>query len=255
MSLNEKQYNQVLTNIQANIPTDCAAYENIRKKSNTYTGVLGATTFSLSDYEAYRNDIEFVNLFTQQVLVDEKNYFEKKYGPKIYQFLLTQRQAFREQQAKMKEEATCKTYINALGKLQEKCDQKAAPPKDDSTGVSGRFMKYLLSQSPIENPDTTFRKIEYRNEAHEWLSTLNLWMTILYFILLLLMIILLAVSNKLFLRDRFMLYVFLVVLPFAFPYLFKFLVFLYEYMFPDSPSRGPKSAFVDIKKPIDGFDI
>jgi len=255
MSLNENQYNQVLNNIQSNIPSDCGAYEDIRKKSTTYTGVLGATTFSLSDYEAYRNDIEFVNSFNEQLLVDEKNYLEKKYSPVVYKYLLTQRAAFKDQQARLKEELLCKSHIDALNALQQKYNENATDTGKKDTGDSGRFMNYLLSQTTMENPDTTYKKIEYRKEEHEWLSTINVWMTILYFIMLIALIGLLAASNKLLLGERFLIYLLLVVLPFAFPYLFELLKYLYGYVFPDSPNHGPKNAFLEMKNNVDSFNI
>lgn len=249
------QFNTLLKSVKNNIPSDCAAYEDIRKKSTTNKAVLGAATFSLSDYEAYRNDIEFVNSFNEQLLVDERNYFEKKYSKKLYQFLLSKRAVYTEQQTNIKKETICKSYIDSLSELhrkfddQEECNTK--PIQD-----SGKFMNYLLSLSPIQNPETTYRKIEYRNEAHEWLSTINGWLTILYFVILFVMLAVLASSNKLLLYERFKLYIFLIVLPFAFPYLFEFLKYLYEYLFPNTPNHGPKNAFLEIKtNPIDSFNI
>jgi hypothetical protein len=255
--MDDKQYNTLLTNLKNKIPSDCAAYEDIRKKSRTTTDVLGATTFSLSDYEAYRNDIEFVNSFNEQVRVDERNYFEKKYSKNVYNYLLAQRSAFKEQQAKLKEDLICGSYKKTLAELQTKYDKKEACTKD---GVkdSGRFMSYLMSQTPIENPETTYKKIEYRNEAHEWLSTINNGLTILYFVLLLVMFGILASTNNLLFKERFKLYLFLGVLPFAFPYLFELLKYLYGYVFPDSPTHGPKNAFLDTKNNnimVDSFNI
>ena len=254
--LDANQYNKLAATTKDNIPTDCAAYERTRDKSKFATSILGATTFSLSDYEAYRNDIEFVNAFNEQLFVDEKNYFEKKYGVKVYKYLLTQRAAYKEQQAKRKEDALCGSYKAKLRELQGKIDKHDACKEGGLDGTT-KMLDYLLSQSPIQNPDTTYRKIEYRNEAHEWISTLNLWSTILYFAIFFVMLGLLATSNKLFLGQRFMLYLFLAVLPFAFPYFYQLLKYLYGYVFPESPSHGPKNAFGDIQqKPnIDSFNM
>jgi hypothetical protein len=255
MSQDTKLLNIVTTGINDKIPSDCAAYENVRNRSRVGKTALGAATFSLSDYEAYRNNIEFVNKFNEQILIDEKNYFDKKYGEKVYNFLLTQRQAFKEEQLKDKEKSMCSNYINLLAELQKKYDDQAVcnnPPPQDS----GRFMNYLLSLNPIQNPDTTYRKIEYRNEAHELLSTINLWLTILYFVILAVMLGLLSAANKLLLRERFKLYLVLVVLPFVFPYLFELLKYLYEYLFPNTPHHGPKDAFLEIKtNPVDSFNV
>lgn len=257
MAFNTAQYNEVLSNIQSKIPSNCDAYQDITQKSQKATPVLGTTTFTLSDYEAYRNDIEFVNSFNEQLLVDEKNYFEKKYSKKVYEYLLTQRQSYKEEQAKIKKEETCSSYIKTISdsKTNTCVPNTTNASKNEDTGT-GKFMSYLMSQNPIHNPETTYKKIEYRNEAHEWLSTVNTWMTILYFVILVVMLLLLAVSSKLFLKERFMLYVFLVVLPFVFPYLFELLKYLYGYVFQDSPTHGPKNAFLDTKmKIIDSYNV
>jgi hypothetical protein len=259
MALNTAQYNEVLSNIQTKIPSNCDAYRDIQDKSQKSTPVLGKTTFTLSDYEAYRNDIEFVNVFNEQLLVDEKNYFEKKYSVKLYQYLLSQRQSYREEQSKLKKESMCESYIETISDLKKKpCENKdnSTSNNNETESGSGNLMSYLMAQNPIQNPETTYKKIEYRKEAHEWLSTLNNWMTILYFVILLVMLVMLAVSNKLLLKERFMLYVFLVVLPFAFPYLFQLLKYLFGYIFPDSSSHGPKNAFLDTKiNLIDSYNV
>lgn len=255
MSKDTKLLNAITAGINEKIPSDCDAYENVKNKSRVGKTALGAATFTLSDYEAYRNDIEFVNKFNDQVLIDEKNYFDKKYGNKVYNFLLTQRQAFKTEQLKDKEQSVCSDYITLLAELQQKFDDQVVcntPPVQDS----GRFMNYLLSLNPVQNPDTTYRKIEYRNEAHELLSTINLWLTILYFVILVVMLGLLSAANKLLLRERFLLYLFLVVLPFVFPYLFELVKYLYEYLFPNTPHHGPKDAFLEIKtNPVDSFNV
>ena len=79
MPLDNEQFNTLMQNISANIPTNCGAYEDIRKKSQQATPLPGSTRFNISSYEAYRNDIEFTNSFIQQVLLDEENYFLTKF--------------------------------------------------------------------------------------------------------------------------------------------------------------------------------
>lgn len=255
MSLDDKQFNTLLSNIKNNIPKDCAAYNDVRDKSNKSTSVLGKTRFSMSDYEAYRNDIEFVNLFNEQVLIDERNYFEKKYTPQLYKYLLSQRQSYKEQHTKNRDELLCGGYKKSLEELNARavkppvCDEQANKGKND-------FMNYLLAQTSLNNTDTTYKKIEYRNEAHELISTINRWMTILYFVLLLGLMIMLVVSNKLMLRERFALYLFLIALPFLMPYLFELVKYLYLSVFPSSDSHGPKNAFLETKGvSIDSYNM
>jgi hypothetical protein len=252
--LTDEQYNTMLKNIEKNIPSNCSAYEEIRKRSQVNTEVLGSSTFKMSEYEAYRNDIEFVNSFKEQVLVDERNYFIKKYGDKVYNFLLAQRAEYKEQQRLMRFNTLCGTLQTNLANCQASVPTNGACVKEDNSDKF-RFLDYLLKRNPVENPEVTYKKIEYRNEAHELLSTINHWMTILYFIILVVMLGLLSMSQRLFLRERALLYLFLVVLPFAFPYLFQIVNYIYNYLFPHSPTHGPKNAFLDTESKRDAFNM
>jgi hypothetical protein len=252
--LTDEQYNNMLKNIEKNVPSNCSAYEEIRKRSQINSEVLGTSTFKMSEYEAYRNDIEFVNSFKEQVLIDEKNYFLKKYGDKVYNYLLAQRAEYKEQQRIMRFNTICGPLQTSLSNCQASVASNGACVKEDNTGRN-RFLNYLLKKTPVDNPEVIYKKIEYRNEAHELLSTINHWMTILYFVILVVMLGLLSMSQRLFLRERAMLYVFLVVLPFAFPYLFQIVNYIYHYLFPSTPTHGPKNAFLDTESNRDAFNV
>jgi len=94
MPVSDEQMNRILTNIADNIPSDCSTGRRIQRGSTSSTEVSNALNFNITNYEAYRNDIEFVNSFTEQVLVDERNYFTTKYGDTVYNFLLSQRNEY-----------------------------------------------------------------------------------------------------------------------------------------------------------------
>jgi hypothetical protein len=78
MPISDEQMNTLMKNIHENLPTECGIYEDIRDRSLHQSLILGKDEFDISDYEAYRNDIEFVNSFKEQVLIDEAQYFRKK---------------------------------------------------------------------------------------------------------------------------------------------------------------------------------
>ena len=252
MAISDEQMNTLMKNIKDNIPTDCGAYEDIRDRSNAQTLTLGADEFKISDYEAYRNDIEFVNSFKDQVIIDEALYFKSKYSEKVYDYLLKQRNQFSAQQRINMNTTLCGKDSNSdesNNKCPDQCDTKEQLEKNKKCEDSQTFLSYLTNQakSTMISPETTYKKIEYRNEAHEVLDTLNYWMTVSYFMILVLMLILLYTSNRLNLMERFPLYLFLFLLPVVFPYLFEGLKYLYHYLFPDTlrPSSGPSHAFLE----------
>jgi hypothetical protein len=118
------------------------------------------------------------------------------------------------------------------------------------------LLKFLQSQLPKQDPETTFKKVEYRNEAHEFLSSMNHYITVGYFVILFLMFIILGVTNRLMIKERIVLYLFLIVLPFAFPYFFDILKKIYRYMFPEDSTHGPKNAFLDNRdEMIDSYNV
>jgi hypothetical protein len=248
MPISDEQMNTIMQNISENIPTNCSAYDDIQRKSNTRAELLGSNQFNIPSYQAYRNNIEFVNSFTEQVLTDEREYFVKKYSQKVYDFLLSQRLEYRAKQLSMNTESTCKscpqTNTTGAGAIPPNtCNNPDHRTCSDTTS----FFDYLKRQvnTTITRPETTYKKIEYRNEAKELLDKINYGLTILYFVIFVCLMILLVSTNRLFLKQRFMLYLFLFLLPFVFPYLFEGIKFLYRYLFPDTPTRGPSNGFIE----------
>lgn len=241
--LSDERYNSLVTNIVDKIPTNCDAYERVRKSSSIPSGTLSATTFQLSDFEAYRNDIEFVNSFPSQVLLDEENYFVKKYSRDLYNFLLTQRVSYMDQQKIEKEKLTCTSWCDQNGK-ECKFDPSLCDISNNTLNRSNNYVDQLLKENPIENPATTLRKVEYRKESHETLSTINQYMTYLYYILLVSILVLFAVSGQLYLMNRFVIYLFMALLPILFPYLFDMIASGFVSL-SEGPLHGPKNAFLD----------
>lgn len=251
MPISDDQMNTLMQNITENIPTNCSAYDDIHRKSNYATIKLGINEFNISDYQAYRNDIEFVNSFSDQVRVDEKQYFLNKYSQKVYDFLLTQRLEYIAQENINKKTTLCGSDgggSDGNNKGDGTCPPNTCNnPNHKTCTEDTHFLEYIINQtkSTATRPETTYKKIEYRNEAHELLDTMNYLLTLFYFAILILMLILLAATNRLKIRERFMLYLFLFIIPFVFPYLFEGIKYLYRYLFPDSPNRGPQNAFVE----------
>jgi len=246
MPVSDEQMNLLMKNITDNIPTNCSAYEDIQRRSKNLTPILGRNAFNISDYQAYRNDIEFVNSFPEQVRIDEAQYFVNKYSQKVYDFLLRQRNAYIAQKRDDRVSLLCPKKED--GTDPSKCPPNTCNNPDHSKCTdTNTFLEYLKkqTQSNVTRPETTYKKIEYRNEAHELLDTMNYGMTLFYFGLLFFLLILLATTNRLFLRERVLLYLFLFLLPFLFPYLFDLLKNIYAYLFPDAPTRGPQNAFVE----------
>jgi len=242
MPVSDQQMNQILSRISENIPSDCSIGRRIERASTLPGSTLNSSEYNISEYEAYRNDIDFVNSFTEQVLVDEAVYFKSKYGDDVYNYLKEQRNRYYTEQSRIEQSDSCKNCPFDESRCKSS-DVSGNQTCDDTE--TRKYIDFLQSQIPVMNPDTTFKKIEYRSEAQESLSNMNRLLTIFYFSLLGVMFLFLLATQRLYLKERFVLYLVLIVLPFVFPHLFDLLKKLHLYLFPTSPTHGPKNAFLE----------
>jgi hypothetical protein len=232
---------------------DCKGYKSISSKPGSYDTVPKIIDGSNDElFNIYKNDVEFVNSFQEQVREDEKKYFEQKYGPTVYRYLINKRLVFNEENQKILDEIknpTCSDKTNTnTDKIKNHDDIYLQNFKDLYAKISQFY--------PSVNSNTTYRKIEYRDKEHELLMTINNIVNIIYYTLLFFMIILLASSNQLLIKDRFLIYLLLLLLPVLYPYVFVFLKQIFVSLFSSKELHGPKNAFVELPPPnIDGYDV
>ena len=77
---------------------------------------------------------------------------------------------------------------------------------------------------PVIDTATNFRKVEYRNDEHEKLRSINRMINIIYYACVVLLFMLLYSNNTLYLKDRIVLYIFLLILPYLYPWLWMFFI-------------------------------
>jgi hypothetical protein len=82
--------------------------------------------------------------------------------------------------------------------------------------------KYNLNG--IDNSQTTYSKIEYRELEHNKLSSINKIINIIYYCFIILLFMLLYTNNDLHISDRYIFYIFLITLPYIYPWIFMFIV-------------------------------
>lgn len=253
----EQSKDRILSRANQGLYEDCKKYSTISSKDINYFApptVKAESTENL--FILYKNDVEFTNSFQEQVLQDERNYFEKKYSKSVYRYLLEQRTKYNADKDLIIETdvSKCPTTTNpgtSGGNNGNSC--KSEQEKCTNT-VNSLFQK-LSKFYPSISAETTFRKIEYRDAEHELLMTISHFINIIYYVLLFIMIILLASSNRLLIKERFLIYFLLVLLPFLYPYLFNIGKKIFNSLFISKPIHGPKNAFVEIPPPnIDGFN-
>ena len=108
-------------------------------------------------------------------------------------------------------------------------------------------LSYILTNNTPTDDDynTLTRKINYREIEYEKLKRNNSIINYIYYILVFLLLLLLYSEDNLFLKDRFLFYLFLVLLPYLYPWVYSFLGNLWSTTFPNNFIQGPKNAFIN----------
>jgi len=98
---------------------------------------------------------------------------------------------------------------------------------------------------PNDDSQTNFRKVEYRIVEHDQLKIINQIINLVYYSCVILLFMLLYTNDTLYLNDRYIFYIFLLILPYLYPWLWFFLNKLKNLIMPDISYTGPKNAFID----------
>ena len=102
------------------------------------------------------------------------------------------------------------------------------------------------------NPDVVFEKINYREKEHEKLYKINNLLNILFYCFYLAFIIIMICTGNT-QREKFLIYLFVGLIPIIYPYLFKLAAYIVNYL--SSDSQGPKNAFININNTNFGYNI
>jgi hypothetical protein len=264
----------LIRNLNTSLKDSCKTYTsnpNVISQINPITG--NEMIVDLDSYSGkYRNDIEFQNSLREQLIADEETYFVNKYDANLYQYLITKRNAyFSNLDSTLSKTSTvtsnCKNTVSSgvsvvrnpstpntitnnrnkavIGYYNNDGNFVESPNKcnDPSAGID--FYKMFSKYLPYADPDLINRKIEYRETEHDFLMKINSLMTGIYYVLFIVMIILLIGGNNLNLTQRAPIYIGLLLLPLLYPYIFKLLTFIYNYLTNNKNIHGPKNAFID----------
>ena len=119
----------------------------------------------------------------------------------------------------------------------------------------GEMSDLLTNYLPINNAQTTYEKVEYRDEEHHKLKSINRIINIVYYCGVVVLLLLLYTENNLLISERYPLYIFLILLPYLYPWIYKFTGKIWGLLVSSIDYTGPKNAFID-KTPIQNtFDI
>uniref|UniRef100_A0A6C0EVQ2 Uncharacterized protein n=1 Tax=viral metagenome TaxID=1070528 RepID=A0A6C0EVQ2_9ZZZZ len=102
---------------------------------------------------------------------------------------------------------------------------------------------YITKKYPSSTNDLISEKIEYREIEHQKLVTLNKTLDILFYCIFVAFVIIIVITGNLKFKEHFLIYLFILLIPFIFPYLYKMCKYFYNSL--QTNTSGPKNAFID----------
>ena len=113
--------------------------------------------------------------------------------------------------------------------------------------------KYLLDNYPITSSSLITEKINYREIEHEKLKKINKLLDIIFYIFFFTFLIIIIVGGNFIFKERFLIYLIIILFTFLYPFIFKFMKSVYNNIFVKN--YGPKGAFIDILPSYDAYNI
>jgi hypothetical protein len=256
---NNEQKNTIISDVYRNLPNDCKNYTRVldsKYTSSVYSGTLYGSIFS-----NYKNDVESANSISSKILTDERDYFTKKYSEKVYDYLLNQRQKIYDIKNSILstidfnniESSDTTITINEQTYSIDNLVQNILKSNNDTKNQTmnylyDKFSKYL----PSANSELLNRKIQYRDMEHDKLKWVNHILNFVYYSLLIVLFVILYSADNLYFKERFLLYIFLILAPMIFPFIYDLIKKIFNLFSPTPGIHGPKNAFLDttVNKPI-----
>lgn len=190
--------------------------------------------------EKYSKLVESGNVYPNELLSIESNYFLSKYGSAIYNNLLKQRNSYLVEPKPFPSDfdLSYNMIIQNLNTLTQ------------NNNANNGTIDILNTYLPSFDSNTIYKEIEYRDIEYIRLYQINYVINIIYYIGFTLLLLLLFSSNNLLFKERFLLYLCLAILPFLYPWIFLISRKLWNYMSPSIIYNGPKNAFIDTNKVV-----
>lgn len=262
---NADQKNKIINDVYINLPNDCKNY--VKDINQKYTDSVYSGTEYGAIFNNYKDDVENANSISQKILTDEREYFTKKYSENVYDYLLIQRNKLFTLQNTLLSSINLSSTSSTDGTIRINgtdydlnnltstlLNNNNNAKNQMMIDIYNKFKEYL----PNTDPDLVNRKIQYRNMEHDKLKWVNSIINIIYYSLLITLFILLYSADNLYFKDRFLLYLFLILAPILYPFIYSLIKKIFNLFSNNNPIHGPKNAFLDktVNKPdIGGHDI
>lgn len=214
----------------------------------------------------YFSKVEYGNQYIDKLNKVEKDYFEKKYGPEIYNYLISKRNEF----IQSKQNQNCQERsligennfnVNNINGFIEKLQIDISNEYNLYSDLSGQANNDISNINNLDNnaksiinelkqlyskSDLDKRKIEYRQDEIQQINYYNNVITIFYFFVLIMYFLYLIVAEKLNITRSWFIYIILIIFPiYIYPVLFYYIKKLFNFLSIKMELHGPKKFFIN----------
>lgn len=205
--------------------------------------------------KSYFNKVETANDLIPEIEELEKKYFTDKYGKDIYDYLIIRRKNYiiNKTLPQSCDTTTTLSNVGLVRNIKEdisnelymynKLHENEANTKINNFKFSIKTLEQTIKDMNNKS-ELASRKLIYRNDVIYSYMNLNSMITFIYYFILAFVFTVLFINNKMNLGKNWMIYVTVIIFPYLYTYLFKFIVFLSVKISEKLNYNGPKNAFV-----------
>lgn len=203
----------------------------------------------------YYDKVEEGNRYLKELKAIEKEYFENKYGPKIYEYILEEREKY--EGKVLIGDSTNADIANEITQYHRLYNDVSGAGQLNEIKTNLDALEEDV-RNMVNETETNKRKMEYRHEVSEQVVSQSTKITYIYYFILACIFIFLLSKNALHIKEHILLYSFVLIFPFLYRYIFIGLVYVYNIMIQTMNAQGPKNAFLDNTvnlKFLDDYDV
>ena len=194
--------------------------------------------------QEYFKVVEEGNGYIAKLEAAEKDFFEKKYGTNIYNYLKEQRNEHSNTTAADSDDNSNLSYGHLKQALQDEWDLYKDLSNVSTAGLAS------VNCSETDRDDLDRRQIYYRNTVTSDVLNTSNYVTYVYYFIVVMFMLFLYSNDVLHLYKNKFLYAFILGFPFLYRYIFSSIILFYNEMYKFLHNRGSKNAFLNSKEPF-----
>lgn len=202
---------------------------------------------SLLHYQKlYYDKIEQGNRYMEELESIEKNYLTRKYGQKIYNYLMNQRSQYINKITT----SNCPNNVNIVEDISFEYNVYKNMKKHNLNENINLFKSNMKSLDKeinlmMNKENNNKRKTEYIQDMSNDVNNTNLKVNIIYYFILLCLFIYLYVNNKIQFNKHKFLYIIVILFPFIYPFIYELFIIIYMTIQKNILNQGPEKGFLN----------